>query len=111
MPIFRRFVEDLLPLVPTIWRRKADNLFNITFNVFDQAMDSVAEALSEYIEAWPIDTAPGWLLDSHWGPYHISSIMSRMSVRSSPTPDAWCTLGSLFNAANVSASGFFIPPS
>ena len=70
MPIFRRFVEDLLPLVPTIWRRKADNLFNITFNVFDQAMDSVAEALSEYIEAWPIDTAPGWLLDSHWGPYH-----------------------------------------
>ena len=70
MPIFRRFVEDLLPLVPTIWRRKADNLFNITFNVFDQAMDSVAEALSEYIEAWPIDTAPGWLLDAHWGPYH-----------------------------------------
>ncbi len=70
MPIFRRFVEDLLPLVPTIWRRKADNLFNITFNVFDQEMDSVAEALSEYIEAWPIDTAPGWLLDAHWGPYH-----------------------------------------
>jgi len=70
MPIFRRFVEDLLPFVPSIWRRRADNLLNITISVYDQAMDAVAEALSEYLEAWPIDTAPGWLLDAHWGPYH-----------------------------------------
>ena len=28
MPIFRRFVEDLLPLVPTVFRRKATNLIN-----------------------------------------------------------------------------------
>lgn len=70
MAIFRRYVEDLLPFVPTIWRRKADNLINVGFLAFNQAMDAVAEALTEYIDAWPIDTAPGWLLDSHWGPYH-----------------------------------------
>lgn len=70
MPIFRRFVEDLLPLVPTVFRRKATNLINLTILAYDEAMDAVAESLDEYLQAWPIDTAPGWLLDSHWGPYH-----------------------------------------
>ena len=70
MGIFRRYVEDLQPLVPTVWRRVADNLYNISFLVMNQGMDAVAQALHEYIEAWPIDTAPGWVLDTHWGPYH-----------------------------------------
>lgn len=71
MAIFRRFIEDLsTTYVPSIWRRRADNILNITTLVFCQAMDAVAESLYEYVEAWPIDTAPGWLLDAHWGPYH-----------------------------------------
>lgn len=70
MGIFRRYVEDLQPLVPTIFRRTTTNIVNITFSVLNQGMDAVANALHEYIEAWPIDTAPGWVLDTHWGPYH-----------------------------------------
>ena len=70
MAIFRRFVEDLYPQVPTVWRRTAGNILDITNLVLQQAQDAVAEALYEYVEAWPIDTAPAWVLDTHWGPYH-----------------------------------------
>lgn len=70
MAIFRRFVEDVFPLVPTVLRRVATNLMNITYKVYFQGHDAVAEALEEYVVAWPIDTAPGWVLDTHWGPYH-----------------------------------------
>ena len=70
MPIFRRYVEDLLPLVPTVLRRKADNVMNLTHRVKFEMMDAIAQALQEYIDAWPIDTAPGWILDRHWLPYH-----------------------------------------
>src|SRR6185503_9411911 len=70
MGIFQRYVEDIQPFVPTVWRRMANNILNITSSILHQGMDAVAEALSEYIESWPIDTAPGWVLDTHWGPYH-----------------------------------------
>lgn len=70
MAIFRRYVEDLLPLVPTVWRRKATNVFNLAFEVMHMGLDAVAQSLEEYVESWPIDTAPTWVLDLHWGPYH-----------------------------------------
>lgn len=70
MAIFRRYAEELLPLVPTVLRKTATNLFNLTVQVQMEAMDAVAQALEEYIDRWPIDTAPGWLLDQHWLPYH-----------------------------------------
>ena len=54
MAIFRRFIEDLsTTYVPSIWRRRADNILNITTLVFCEAMDAVAESLYEYVEAWP----------------------------------------------------------
>lgn len=70
MAIFRRFVEDVFPLVPTVLRRVATNIMNITYQVYFQGQDAVAEALESYVDLWPIDTAPGWVLDTHWGPYH-----------------------------------------
>ncbi len=70
MAIFRRFVEDVFPLVPTVLRRMRLNVINITYETFYTAQDAVAQALEEYVDAWPIDTAPGWVLDIHWGPYH-----------------------------------------
>lgn len=70
MAFFRRFFEDVFPLVPTVLRRVATNIMNITYQVYFQGQDAVAEALEEYTVAWPIDTAPGWVLDTHWGPYH-----------------------------------------
>lgn len=56
--------------MPTLLRRKPDNIINLTIKVYCQAMDAVAEALEEYIDSWPIDTAPTWVLDQHWLPYH-----------------------------------------
>lgn len=70
MPIFRRYLEDLWPKVPTLLRRKSDNIVNLTIKVYCEAMDAVAEALEGYIDAWPIGTAPTWVLDEHWLPYH-----------------------------------------
>lgn len=71
MAIFTQYVEKLLPLVPTIIRRKANNILNLTIGQYDAAMDALALALVEYIEtSWPLVAASGWLLDSHWGPYH-----------------------------------------
>jgi hypothetical protein len=71
MAIFQKYVERLLPLVPTILRRKADNILNLTLGQYDAAMDALAAALVQYIEeSWPLVTASGWLLDAHWGPYH-----------------------------------------
>lgn len=70
MAIFRSYVEDLIPLLPTIWRKKADNILRLTLQVYYGAQDAVAQALEEYIDAWPIDTAAGWVLDDHWLPYH-----------------------------------------
>lgn len=70
MSIFRSYVEDLIPLLPTVLRKKADNILRLTLQVYYEAQDAVAEALEEYIDAWPIDTAAGWVLDQHWLPYH-----------------------------------------
>lgn len=70
MPIFRRYVDVLLPKVPTVLRRMQTNIINLTHRVQFEAMDALASALEQYIDAWPIDTAPGWLLDEHWLPYH-----------------------------------------
>ena len=70
MAIFRRFFEDVFPMVPTLLRRTAGNLINVTYETMFKGMDAVAQALEEYVDAWPIDTAPGWVLDTHWGPYH-----------------------------------------
>ena len=70
MAIFRRFVDDLLPLVPTVLRRKATNIINLAHRVAFEAQDAIAQALQEYVDAWDIDNAPGWLLDQHWLPYH-----------------------------------------
>jgi hypothetical protein len=68
--IFRRYAEDLLPLVPTVLRKFPENIINLALRVQFEAMDAVAEALEDYVDAWPIDTAPAWLLDAHWLPYH-----------------------------------------
>lgn len=70
MAIFRRFVDDLLPLVPTVLRRKAANIINLAHRAAFEAHDAIAQALQEYVDAWDIDSAPGWLLDRHWLPYH-----------------------------------------
>lgn len=70
MAIFRRFVDDLLPLVPTVLRRQATNIINLAHRVAFEAQDAIAQALQEYVDAWDIDNAPGWLLDQHWLPYH-----------------------------------------
>lgn len=70
MAIFRKYAEDLLPLVPTVLRKFSLNIINLALRVQYEAMDAVAEALEDYVDAWPIDTAPGWLLDAHWLPYH-----------------------------------------
>jgi hypothetical protein len=68
--IFRRFVDDIWPLVPTILRRKSSNVLNLCHRANAEINDAIAEALEQYIAAWNIDDAPGWLLDEHWGPYH-----------------------------------------
>lgn len=70
MAIFRRFVDNLLPLVPTVLRRQATNIINLAHRVAFEAQDAIAQALQEYVDAWDIDNAPGWLLDQHWLPYH-----------------------------------------
>lgn len=70
MTIYRRYMEDILPLVPTVLRRMPRNIINLLHTVQFEAMDAIAQALEEYAESWPWQTAPGWLLDSHWLPYH-----------------------------------------
>ena len=70
MAIFRKYTEDLFPLVPTVLRKFTRNVMNLVLEVQFNAADAVAEALEEFSESWPIDAAPGWLLDRHWLPYH-----------------------------------------
>ncbi len=71
MTIFRNYVEDLWPLVPTVLRRFSKNIINLAVGQMNAAQDVIAEALQSYIEtSWPIDTASTWVLDDHWGPYH-----------------------------------------
>lgn len=71
MTIFRKYVEDLWPLVPTVLRRFSKNIINLAVGQMNAAQDVIAEALQTYIETdWPIDTASTWILDDHWGPYH-----------------------------------------
>ena len=84
MPIFRRYFEDLAALVPSVLRRMplvvvdeatgattSKNILNLVQVVTLQYFDALAEAMQEYAEVnWPLDTAAGWVLDDHWGPYH-----------------------------------------
>lgn len=70
MSIFGKYVDELLPKVPTILRRKVGSLFNITMSQWYAGMDAVSQALVEFVEvSYPLATASGWLLDEHWGPY------------------------------------------
>lgn len=84
MAIFRRYVEDLAGLVPTVLRRMApvviddagtetsQNVINLAYVVGElQPLDALGEALEEMAEtAWPLATAEAWVLDEHWGPFH-----------------------------------------
>lgn len=83
MPIFRRYVEDLSGLVLSLYRRMSQvvidsagtesskNIMNLLTVVGYQALDAQGEALEEFsTTSWPLDTASGWVLDAHWGPYH-----------------------------------------
>ena len=70
MAIFRSYVDDLLDLVPTILRRRQDNVIRLAHWAGLQVLDLAAKALEEYIDSWPIDTASTWVLDDHWLPYH-----------------------------------------
>jgi hypothetical protein len=71
MAIFRKYVEDLWPLVPTVLRRFQKNIINLTHGQMLAAQDVIAEALEDFIDTrWPIPTASTWILDDHWGPYH-----------------------------------------
>ena len=71
MAIFRAYVEDLWPKVPTLLRRFGKNIINLTAQQMFAAQDVIAEALEDFIDrAWPIPTASTWILDQHWLPYH-----------------------------------------
>lgn len=83
MPIFRSFVADLAGFVPSILRRldpvviddegteTSKNILNLAMVLTYQFLDALGQALYEQAEvSWPIDTASGWVLDEHWGPYH-----------------------------------------
>jgi hypothetical protein len=83
MPFFRTFVETMSGLVPSVWRRVAPvvidpvtqettsaNIYNLAIVLGYQLLDTLAQAVQEQAEvSWPLDTASGWVLDSHWGPY------------------------------------------
>ena len=83
MPIFRSFVETLASKVPTLLRRMpqvvideqgettSKNIINLLIVLTYQFLDAGGEALEEFSStSWPLDTASGWVLDRHWGPYH-----------------------------------------
>lgn len=82
MPIFRSFVETLASKVPTLLRRMpqvqidaegtttSKNIINLLVVLTYQFLDAGGEALEEFSStSWPLDTASGWVLDRHWGPY------------------------------------------
>jgi hypothetical protein len=69
--VFREYVDRLLDKVPTILRKKADNVLFLWHQILYEGADKNAEALDEYITtSWPLNTASGWVLDQHWGPMH-----------------------------------------
>lgn len=71
MPIFRSHVDDLLGKIPTLFRRVQRNLFAEWHRILYEIADVRAEALEQFIStSWPLNTASGWVLDQHWGPYH-----------------------------------------
>lgn len=101
MPIFRKYVEELAELVPSILRRMplvvineldgtttSANILNLAQVVPLLVHDALAEAMVEYSEeSWPLQTASGWVLDEHWGPYHnlqrngLSDVDYRLVIR------------------------------
>jgi hypothetical protein len=70
MAIFTSYVEWVTDRVPTVLRNYAKNILNLAVIQGYTALDAVGEALKEYSDtSWPLDTASGWVLDQHWGPY------------------------------------------
>lgn len=70
MAVFRDYTARLLHLVPTILRRRADNVLYLWHRVLYEGAEKVAEALQEFGDvSYPLDTASGWVLDEHHGPY------------------------------------------
>ncbi|WP_299004506.1 trypsin-like peptidase domain-containing protein, partial [uncultured Caulobacter sp.] len=57
--------------IPTLFRRVQRNLFAEWHRILYEIADVRAEALEQFIStSWPLNTASGWVLDQHWGPYH-----------------------------------------
>ena len=83
MAWFTTFVETMSGLVPSVWRRvdpvvidpetqetTSANILNLAVVLGYKVQDALAEAVVEMMEVgWPLNTASGWVLDEHWGPY------------------------------------------
>ncbi len=70
MPIFSDF-SRYFEAVPTILRRKADNVIRMWVKVLTEGATASAEALSEFVDtSYPLQTATSWVLDEHWGPLY-----------------------------------------
>jgi hypothetical protein len=70
MPIFSDFAR-YFEAVPTVLRRKADNVIRMWVQVLTEGATASAQALSEYVDtSYPLQTASTWILDQHWGPFY-----------------------------------------
>lgn len=70
MPIFSDF-NRYFEAVPTVLRRKADNVIRMWIKVLTEGATASAQALSEFVDtSYPLQTASAWVLDQHWGPLY-----------------------------------------
>lgn len=60
--------ERLLQSIRTTYRRSTRQAMYALHALVADLAQTLADAWEEYVETyWPLDTAPGWILDLHWG--------------------------------------------
>lgn len=70
MPVFSNFAR-YYERVPTVLRRKTDNVIRMMIKIWTEGATANGEALSEWVDtSYPLPTASGWVLDEHWGPFY-----------------------------------------
>lgn len=69
MPIITNLEERLMQAVLTLYRRVEPNVMAETYRAMYRLADAFSQAVEEFITtSYPLATAPGWVLDQHWGP-------------------------------------------
>jgi hypothetical protein len=72
MPVFTAF-DRYKDMIRTQWRRSDTNKIAAFLRLMADGGEATAKAIGQLLDSsFPLQTASGWILDTHWGPFYAT---------------------------------------